>query len=200
MTERVDIANQALLWLGEDVITSIEDESVRANIMKVNYIPTRDSTLEAHEWSFAIERFIPGKLAAQALFGGLNKFSVPPEIIRVLTVDREWTTPLPMDSSRIGAREQLDWVLERDEILCAEDIIYCRGIRRINEEGRFSPLFVQAFAAKLAALTALALTASAEIQGNMYALFDRFIAEAKSRDGLQGRSKRLRSRWTHKSR
>jgi hypothetical protein len=200
MTERIDIANQALLWLGEDVITSLEDDSVRANTMKVNYIPSRDATLEAHEWSFAIERFIPGQLAEDAVFGGLHRFTVPPEILRVLTVDREWTTPAPSTWSKIGAREQLDWVFEDQHILCKEEVIYCRGIRRIEQEGKFSPLFVHAFAAKLAFLTALALTASAEIQGNMLALYVGFITEAKSRDGLQGRTKRLRSRWTYKSR
>lgn len=200
MTERVDIANQALLWLGEDVITSLEDDSVRANIMKVNYIPTRDAVLEAHEWSFAIERWIPGQLAQDPIFGGLHAFTVPPEILRVLTVDREWVTPNPSSWNKIGAREQLDWVLEGGNILCAEEVIYCRGIRRIEQEGKFSPLFVQAFAAKLAFLTALSLTASAEIQANMLALYVGFIAEAKSRDGLQGRTKRLRSRWTYKSR
>jgi hypothetical protein len=198
MTERVDIANQALLWMGEDVITSFEDESVRANIMKVNYIPTRDGVLESHEWSFAIERWIPGKLTDDPIYGGLNAFSVPPEILRVLTVERRYDTPAI--NNKIGSYEQLDWVLEYDRILCNEEVIHCRGIRRIEQEGRFSPLFVQAFAAKLAALTALSLTASVEIQANMYALFDRFMATAKSRDGLQGRSKRLRSRWTYKSR
>lgn len=198
MTERVDIANQALLWLGEDVITGFEDDSVRANIMLVNYIPARDATLEAHEWSFAIERFIPGKLEAKPEFGGLNAFSVPPEILRVLTVDQEHSTPVI--SNKIGSYEQLDWVLEGGHILCKEEVIYCRGIRRIEQEGKFSPLFVHALAAKLASLTALALTASAEIQGNMFALYDRFIHEAKSRDGLQGRTKRIRSRWTYKSR
>ena len=198
MSERTDIANLALTWQGEDVITSIEDESNRANVMKVNYIPARDATLEAHEWSFAIERFIPGMLAEDALFGGLHAFSVPPEILRVLTVEREWQTP--QIDSKIGSREQLDWVLERDRILCSEDVIYVRGIRRVEEEGRFSPLFVHAFAAKLAFLTALTLTASVEIQANMLALYGGFIHEAKSRDGLQGRTKRLRSRWTYKSR
>ena len=198
MTERVDICNMALSWLGEDEITSIEDPSTRALQLKINYIPARDATLEAHEWSFAIERFVPGIVSGEPQWGDYNAFSVPAEIIRVLTVDRN--TDTGMDLGRIGGREQLDWVFERNLILCREDVIYCRGIRRIEEEGRFSPLFVHAFAAKLAALVALNLTASAEIQGNMYALYDQFISEAKSRDGLQGRSRRIRSRYLLKSR
>ncbi|GAG49967.1 unnamed protein product, partial [marine sediment metagenome] len=59
MTERIDITNMALSWLGEEPITSLQDDLDRANIMAINYIPARDATLEAHDWSFAIMRFIP---------------------------------------------------------------------------------------------------------------------------------------------
>ena len=74
------------------------------------------------------------------------------------------------------------------------------GIRRIEEEGLFSPNFVQSFAAMLAFKCALALTSSAEVQANMMGMFTEFIRIAKSRDGLQGRSQRLRNRSLIKSR
>ena len=180
MTERVDICNLALSWLGEDEITSIEDPSSRALQLKINYIPARDATLEAHEWSFAIERFIPGKLAAAPAFGVANG-------------NTYW-------NGRIGGQEQLDWVMENSLILCNEEVIYCRGLRRVEQEGRFSPLFVHALAAKLAGLIALNLTASKEIQANMFGLYAGFIKEAKTRDGMQGRSKRIRDRTLLKSR
>jgi hypothetical protein len=61
-------------------------------------------------------------------------------------------------------------------------------------------MFVHAFAAKLAFLTAMNLTSSAEIQANMLAFYSQFILEAKTRDGLQGRSRRLRNRSLIKSR
>ena len=201
MTERVDICNLALSWLGEDEITSIEDPSSRALQLKINYIPARDATLEAHEWSFAIERFIPGKLAAAPAFGVANAFSVPAEIIRVLTVSRnEAEAGNTYWNGRIGGQEQLDWVMENSKILCNEEVIYCRGLRRVEQEGRFSPLFVHALAAKLAGLIALNLTASKEIQANMFGLYAGFIKEAKTRDGMQGRSKRIRDRTLLKSR
>ena len=191
MTERVDIANLALGWMGEDPITSLEDDSERALQMQLNYAAARDATLEAHEWSFAIERFIPGKVDPKPEYGVTNRFSIPPYIIRVLSVDNGQ----PEDP--IGSNEQLDWVAEGGYILCNEDVIYCRGIRRITQEGKFSPLFVHALAAKLASLTALVLTGSRDIQANMLGYYAGFIGEAKSRDGLQGRSRRLRSRtWT----
>lgn len=199
MTERVDICNQALTWLGEEPIASIDDNLNRAEVLKINYQNARDATLEAHDWSFAIKRFIPAKLATAPEFGPANAFSVPSDIVRVVTCD---VTPIgnPSIQAPIGSNEQADWVMEHGAILTNEDQIYCRGIARITEEGRFSPLFTQALAAKLAVYVAINLTASQEIQANMLNLYAAFIHEAKTRDGLQGRSRRMRNRSFAKAR
>lgn len=199
MTERVDIANIALTMLGEEEITSLEDDLQRARVMRINYIPARDATLEAHEWSFAIKRFIPAKLDEAPVYGAAYAFSIPSDILRVIAVEENNVAGTPWTRS-INSAEQLDWVFEDEKILCNEDVIYARGIRRVIEEGKFSSLFVHALAAKLAALTAISLTASAEIQGNMLTIFAALIGEAKSRDGLQGRSRRLRNRSLQKVR
>lgn len=194
MTERVDIANMALSWIGEEEINSLDDDLERARQIKINYIAARDATLEAHEWSFAIKRFTPGKIADAPEYGASHAFSIPSDILRVIAVDPNMASTATPWTAPINSHEQLDWVLEGRLILCNEDVIYCRGIRRVEDEGIFSPLFVQALAAKLATLVAVNLSASAEIQANMFDLYDRFISEAKSRDGLQGRSRRIRNR------
>jgi hypothetical protein len=195
VSERIDIANLALSWLGEDDITSLEDANEKARQMRINYIPARDATLEAHEWSFAIKRFVPGQVTPEPVFGVSHKYSIPADIIRVLSVEFGTGNVYP-----IGSEEQVDWVMEGGYILCDENVIYCRGIQRIEQEGKFSPLFVHALAAKLASLTAIVLTASADIQANMLGLYERFIMQAKTRDGMQGRSRRVRNRSLLKSR
>ena len=199
MTERVDIANLALSWLGENEITSLDDDTQAARQVQINYIPARDATLEAHEWTFAIKRFIPAKNDTPPIYGPGQAFDVPSDILRVVAVERNDTFSQTFEPV-INGGEQLDWQFESGQIVCNEDIVFARGIQRITEEGRFSPLFVHALAAKLASLLALNLTASAEIQGNMYALYQLHIKEAKTRDGLQGRSRRIRHRTLKKSR
>lgn len=198
MTERVDIANLALSWLGEEDITSLEDDLERARQMRVNYIPARDATLEAHEWSFAIKRFKPGANQTGPEYGAAYAFEIPPDCLRVIACDpNDGTSQI---SAPINSLEQIDWVMEGRQIITNEAVIYCRGIFRVTQEGKFPPLFVHALAAKLAYLTALNLTASAEIQANMLALYQQFITEAKTRDGLQGRSRRIRNRSLLKAR
>lgn len=200
MTERVDIANLALTWLGEKEITSLDDDLQRARIMKINYIPARDYVLEAHEWSFAMKRWIPNKKTETPVFGASNLFPIPSDILRVTGVWDNDNPDRPDITSRIDSKEQADWIIEGREILCNEEVIYCKGIKRIKEEGIFSPMFVHAFAAQLAALCAMPITASAEIQSNMAGLYEVKIQEAVSRDGLQGRSRRIRSRTLQKVR
>ena len=194
MTEKILVANMALNMLGEKSITSLDDDLDRARAMKTHYITARDATLEAHEWSFAIVRFKPAALSEAPVWGPSKAFQVPSDILRVLSVhgDNSFSTNYE--------KEQVEWVMEQDGILCDEEVIYCRGIQRVEEEGRFSNLFDSALSAKLAALTALSITASAEIQANMLAFYAGFIKEAKTRDGLQGRSKRIRQRIFKKAR
>jgi hypothetical protein len=194
----------ALTWLGEAPVTSISapeaDDLDRAHIMLINYAPARDATLEAHDWSFAMMRFIPPLNLIPPVYGAGNAFDVPTDILRIISVDNPETDNLDLLNSPIGSLEQIDWVFENRQVICNEDVIYCRGIRRIEQEGFFSPLFVHAFAAKLAFLTAMNLTSSAAIQANMLEMYNQFIMEAKTRDGLQGRTKRLRNRSLLKSR
>ncbi len=54
MSARIDVVNIALTWLAANQITSLEDDSAEARLMKSNYYQTRDATLEAAEWYFCM--------------------------------------------------------------------------------------------------------------------------------------------------
>jgi hypothetical protein len=196
MSARIDVVNIALSWLGANPITSLEDEAPEALLMKNNYYLARDATLEDAEWSFAIRRWIPPKSGVVPIGGASNFFPIPSDIIRVLRVDRPrgggWAQI--GDTRRIDRDEQVDWRSESGNILTNEDSIICKGIRRIEDEGIYSPLFVHAFAAHLAMLCAYPITESDGKFNAMSALYTLKISMAKSRDGIQGTSKRVRNR------
>ncbi len=191
----------ALVWLGAEQITSLEDDAPEARVMQTNYALTRDATLEAADWSFAIERWIPAKDGQSPLTGAQNRFKIPSNIIRVIRVGR------PTDGSfgapdigttgdiySIDRAPQVDHRVESGYILTNEDSISCKGIRRIADEGIYSNLFVHAFAAHLAMLGAYPITESSGKFNAMSALYMLKIKEAKSHDGLQGTSRRVRNR------
>ena len=194
MSERIDVCNLALTWLGHDPITGLDDESDAAELCVLNYDLARDATLEAHDWSFALKRFVPAKDATAPAFGPANRFRIPSDIMRVVSVDYD---PDQYSTSR---REAADWTVESGFILTSDDAIYCRGIRRIDDEGIYSALFCHAFAAKLAALIAMPLTQSRSLFEQMTQMYTGMVMEATNRDSQQGRTRRLRNRGWLKAR
>lgn len=199
MATKTEIANIALALIGANLVTNVEvDDSDEARAVRVQYEPALLATLEAQEWSFAIRRFQPAEAGTPPLYGWGRAFTVPPEIIRVLTVERNNRAYL-IDEAGLQP-EQVNWDFEDGQILCNEQVIFARGITDDVNEGDFSPTFVQAFAARIALMVALPLTQSNQIYQNMGGLYAGFIKEAKTRDGMQGRSKRIRNRSLLKAR
>lgn len=194
MSIRIDIVNIALSMLGSKAITSIEDDSTEARVMKTNYIIARDATIEAYEWSFAIKRFTPAKSTEPPIWGFGSAFPIPSDILRVLQVDLDSLRPSTSRNTR-EHRNQVYHVVESGSILCDEDNIFCTGLRRVDDEGIFSNLFAHAFAAKLAVLCCYAITESNTKFRAVLAMYTGFIKEAKSRDGQQGSTRRLRGDW-----
>ena len=199
MSFRVDIGNIALSMLGAEPITSFEDDSPEAIALKIHYPIARDATLESAEWSFAIRRFTPPKSNTPPVWGFSSAFPIPSDILRVLQVDRDFSTAFTTQRDE-GRRNQIFHVIEGREILCDEEAIFCTGIRRVEDEGIYSNLFAQAFAAQLAILTAYMLTESNSKFQAVAAIYAGLIKQARARDGQQGSTRRLRSNWLRRVR
>jgi len=187
--------------LGESRITSIEDENDTAKAINDLYYMARDATLEDSEWSFAIKEWEGVKLTESPVWGAQNRFAIPADIIRVIRIEANRGAPLP--SAQIGQtsnrktiyrRPQADWLIQSGVILTNEDAIVGTGIRIIEDEGIFSPLFALAFSCNLAMLLSYTLSESNVKFNAMSALYEMYLQKASSRDGLQGTSKRIRNR------
>ena len=193
MSVNINVINYSLRILAANRITSIEDESNTAQIMKDLYDITRDAMLEEAEWSFATKRFKPALKTEAPEWGWSAAFAIPSDIIRVLEVDRN-------DYKDNMERSPVPHEVEGRDILCDRDTIYCKGIRRMEAEGDYSPLFNQAFALQLALLACLTIKASntsLQLIGQMY---DATMKKAKSRDGMQSSTRRMRNRSVQRAR
>jgi len=172
---QVSICNQALSWLGGALITSLDDESTEAELCKANYDSIKDLLLEGHDWSFAITRHYLTPTVETPAFGYSQQFLIPGSILRILD---------PIGSN---ATDKLDdWVIEGEYILADVDELYVRAISSLSDPQRFSVLFAEAFAARLAAELARPLTHSASLAKEMWSLFSVKLSEAVSSDGMQG--------------
>jgi hypothetical protein len=202
MSARIDAVNFALQFLGEQPITSLDDDSDRALTMKSFYYIAKDAVLEDANWTFATKRFQPVRNAVNPAWGWNYSYTIPPDITRVTLVLRSWgsssVAPYYYDSFPEEAKSA--HVIEGNEILTNDDPIYCLGIREMEDEGGYSPLFLEAFAAKLAYLAALPITASMQKQQAALALFTGVIRSAKTRDGQQNTTRRMRNRWLQQAR
>jgi len=191
----IDIANMALGWIGADTITSFDDDSTRANLVKLNYERSRDVVLESEEWSFALDRRNLTPDAILPAFRWGQRFKVPTDILRIISVDREDTVSVGELTSGTVTPAQIPWELQGGYILCNFDTIWVLGIRRVTSTGEFTEGFVHALAARLAADLAIPIQQSRALQMQMMGLYEAKIEDASATDGLQGRNKRIRSRY-----
>ena len=195
-SSEVAICNQALGWLGGTLITSLTDDSDEAKLCNANYASLRDAVLEEREWTFAVERITPARLAAAPEYGFAYQFEIPPSVIRVLQVSQKGATAnltAEAYSTGLGTYDAIEWVREGSTIRCDAEEIYARVIQQVTDTTKFSPAFDQALAARIAMDLAIPLTESRTLQRDMAAMYGEKINLAAASDGMQGRSQKTRS-------
>jgi hypothetical protein len=187
MVSETSIANQALSWLGQDPITSLDDRSTTAEWMKNNYPFLRDAVLEERMWTFATVR-------AMSTAADLDPFGAQYSHVMPLgwsSIFRVYRNTSGADPSRWNKSE--GWRREGANILTREETVALWGINRVTDTGPFSLLFVQALAARLAADACIPLTENRQLQSDMFNLYSVKLAEAAVRDGQQGSNELIQS-------
>lgn len=187
MASPVQIANLSLSWLGQRKINSLTDNQNEAIIMDANYALSRDKVLNDVAWTFALRRETLAPVVDAPAFGPGNKFLIPNDVLRVQRVYR------PNNASQSGSFINARWVREGQYIISSEDVLWAHFIVRVTDTTLFSPSFVHALAARLAADTALVFTENVRLQENMELKYDQKLAEAMFADGSQGRTEIIKS-------
>jgi len=197
-TSEVAICNQALGWLGGDLIISLNDDTVEAKLCKANYEPLRDTVLEEREWTFAVKRLELVELADSPLYGFDKAFQIPPEVIRVLQASRFDARVtgggIGSTATMQGKETRIEWLREGQTIVANNaDRVVIRALIRITDTTKFTPAFGQALAARIAMDLAIPLTNSKAMQTAMAQMYGEKITLAAASDGMQGRSYRTRA-------
>jgi hypothetical protein len=187
MVSETSIANQALSWLGQDPITSLDDRSTTAEWMNNNYPFLRDAVLEERMWTFATVRAM-STAADLDPFGAQYSHVMP---LGWLSIFRVYRNTSGSDPSRWNKSE--GWRREGANILTREETVALWGVQRVTDTGQFSMLFVQALAARLAADACIPLTENRQLQADMFALYAAKLADATVRDGQQGSNELIQS-------
>lgn len=174
--DRVEISNLALSKLGEDdQLIDPDDDTKPARSIKAVWNSVRDAVLRRHLWNFAMKRAQISRLLAPPAFGFAYQFQLPDDFLR-LDIDE-------LDPCIISGK----WSLEGSRrLLCdAPGPINVRYVARIAETGDWDPLFVEAFANRLAFQVADRLTGDRGRKQDCWAAYNAALREATGIDGRE---------------
>ena len=182
MVNEVAICNLALTWLGAAPISSLNDSIKTAAWMSTNYAHVRDAVLEARMWTFTLKREY---LESNDLDPWSQQF--------VYNIPSTWLGVYRCFRSVYPQKIQAQWTVEGNQILSDSPAIYVWGQVRVTDTGKYSAMFVQALAARLACDACIPLTENRQLQDDLWTIYNKKLQDAATRDNQQGRREKLQS-------
>lgn len=166
----VSICSNALLKLGDQPITSLDDPTERARLCKRFYAKVRDAALRVHNWNFAIKRVALVQSATAPAFGFTFAYVLPADYVLLL---------------ELSEGDDIVYRIESGMLLTDVPSLSIRYIARVSDTAEFDLLFVEYLEAKLAMEMALPLTGSQSIYNAMRTEAAEKLAAARTRDGQE---------------
>lgn len=185
MASEIQICNLALSYLGQSPITNLMNpQNATEQLCALNYKPCRDAVLEAHNWTFAMARAtLTTPDVTPPEWGLAYRFQLPTNLLRVVWAGRQ------QDENYY---DTFDWQVEDDYLVTDANPVWIRYVKVIEDASKFSPLFVQALACRLAMDMCVSITENVALYERLVNMFAAKIGEAVNVDALQGRSKRIK--------
>lgn len=175
MTSKVGICNKALGKLGEKTITALLDDSDQARACNREYDGILREMLRAHPWNFAITRSELASDVASPEWGFDVQFQIPSDCVRILNIDIE----------------NIEYRIEGRKILShSSEPLRIRYVKLEEDPNQYDPLFVDAFATRLAIELTENLTQSNTKKASLLQDFDASMRQAKRVDGQEEPFKR----------
>ena len=168
----VSICNRSLTWLGAEPITALTDSTKEGRGCNRIYLQARDQTLRDHPWNFALKRVAIAADTTAPIWDYTNAYSWPTGCLRIIEVDT-----------------LEEWVVEGRKILSDQaaplNILY---IDAVSDPTLFDAMFVEAYAARIAADLAYDLTANVALSQSAEAQYRVRIRDARTIDAQESLS------------
>jgi hypothetical protein len=179
----VDLANEALDFLGASPIQSLSDTSAEARVTARALPRIFDRVLRSYPWNSAIIRLtlsaVTGALAETGEDALAHVFEVPDDVLRVLDVwpeDCAWRVETRQDSAGLWHR-----VIRAD----VAGSIRIRAVRRPADPSRLDPLLSGLISAELAVALAAKLTENTSRMATLMDFAARLRREAIAADAME---------------
>ena len=174
---KVNICNQALVFLGEKTIISLDDETRQGELCSTFFATTRESMLRLHPWNFAIKRKMLTQDTTNPLWEWDKQYILPSDYLRIIN-----TYPLRMD-----------YVVEGNRILSNESEVGIKYIFNNTDYTSWSPNFAQLVAARLAIQLAHTITDKSSLLQQATAWYKETEKQAKGIESQEGSPEQINS-------
>jgi|TARA_R100000789_G_scaffold53904_1_gene52900 hypothetical protein len=176
MASKVDLANEALLVLGANTITSFTDNDSNAVLVNRFYDSERDAVLRGHRWNCAITTANLASLIGTPIIAWEYKFTLPtdPYCLRVL------------DVRTVTGDIKLDYEVQGRELLTEESAVDITYIKRLTDASQFDALLYQALVFRMAWKLSFPITRSHVVMNHMGTMYEAIIREARTIDSQEG--------------
>lgn len=184
MPSQISICNQALVKLGANTITSIDQNTTEAGICKAFYTDVLNTVLEEYPWTFATKRYELPQKAGTPPKPFAAWYLIPSNVIRIVDASSD---------PNFDRANSTDWVVENGDILSNDGSMYIRAIIEVTDTSLYTAGFVRAFIVRLAAEMSTAITRSRELADQLMRDYSIQVQRAISADSQQGRTRTYRS-------
>lgn len=170
---KIDICNTALLYLGQQAISSVNDTSERAIVITQIYDPTRRQLLYGHPWNFATKRAELTQVTSDPVFGYEYKYAVPSDCLRIIRINKaEYNTYIVQDGYVLTDSEEC-------KIVYVFDLV---------NSGKFSAQFDEALSLAMAMKASYKFNQSTTQIQLFQSMYQEAISLSRSFDGQEGTS------------
>lgn len=176
MSSKVDLANEALLLLGANTITSFTDNDSNAVLVNRFWPSERDSVLRSHRWNCAITTANLASLDETPIIDWEFKFTLPtdPYCLRVL------------DVRTVTGDIKLDHAVHGRELLTEESTVDITYVQRLEDVSTYDPLLYQALVFRMAWKLCFPIMRSHTVMGQMGSMYEAVVREARTIDSQEG--------------
>lgn len=175
----VDIANSALVKLGEKRLVSLSEGTELANLCNEQYTKKRDELLRSHVWNFATERVQLARSARVPAFEFEYQYPLPADFLTLIKLSSD-------DAGHSQPRYRLAHDITDGRVaLCDAESVYLEYVAQITDTNRMPPDFRETLAYFLAADIAGAVTNSNTLVQLMAEFGEKWLRRAKSADSIE---------------
>jgi len=185
MASEVSICNMALTRIGQSRILSLGQTGILGELSTLYYQPTLDELVTMYEWPFAINRDSLSALTSTNMTAYDNKYQLPLDCLRVLTMLSDEDYSDITDS----------WEIEGDVLYSDKTPAYIKYIQKVTNPSKLPQVFIEALYLKIASKMVLKITQDQSLMSMIYQEYVAAIQTAMASLGGNSRAKEVTVDW-----